>query len=378
MNTSPVQALLAAVRRRLWLAQFAAALRVALWAGAALVLLALAVQLAGFAVPLRVPAFALGALWAAALIWASAQRPEDAACALWADRHLGGASAYTTLHEAKTAPPAAANAQALRWLEQWAVQRVPDGLRRLSEQRWPTRLLRPLLTLLVCSALAAVVLTLHQPEPASAATRVQAASSPVGVGDAPTPVGQAPESAPLVSEIANALRAAELREAAARGGAGDAPSNHPAKTGEDVSPPTAAPAGTSTADPAAGGQTAAARAVDAPPNSGTGRTSGNGTGREAGSSRDARADVGVSPVLRGAIPVQRSDPRGRSSSPDRQADMDRLAAYDNDPSTPGNPTMHAGPQPAAATPPPATDTTRLTATEQNYVQAWMKASGRRR
>ena len=61
-----------------------------------------------------------------------------------------------------------------------------------------------------------------------------------------------------------------------------------------------------------------------------------------------------------------------------QADMTQLATYDDELTLPGAATMRSGSEVAAATPPPATESTRLTPTEASYVQAWMKASARRR
>jgi MoxR-like ATPase len=69
--------------------------------------------------PPRVGVLAIAAAW---------RRPSDAECALWIDRRLGGASAFTTLLE--PAANAAAHAPARRWLERWAAAKVPELLGR--------------------------------------------------------------------------------------------------------------------------------------------------------------------------------------------------------------------------------------------------------
>jgi hypothetical protein len=68
----------------------------------------------------------------------------------------------------------------------------------------------------------------------------------------------------------------------------------------------------------------------------------------------------------------------RRASDARQADMNRLGAYDDEQPARGTAATRSDVSPAAATPPAATEATRLTATETSYVQAWMKAGERRR
>jgi hypothetical protein len=58
--------------------------------------------------------------------------------------------------------------------------------------------------------------------------------------------------------------------------------------------------------------------------------------------------------------------------------MDQLATFDEDLSMHRGTTVRVDLAPAAATPPPAAESTRLTPTKAAYVQAWMKASGQRR
>ncbi len=400
MGALTVQALLGAVQRRLWFLQFVVSLRRALWGSSALLLLAALAQLTGlsallatrFTTPVGALQFALAALWLTLLARAAWQRPDDAACALWADRQLGGASAYTTWLETAAAPATAPHAQAVRWLQQWTEQRVPESLRVLRENRTHTRLLRPLLVSLVTSALAAVVTVLQPPAPPAAAVvaAAPAVSSPAGKSDAAPVLPQTAETAPLVTELSKALRAADSPPAAPRGAAEAGSSAAPADT-RDAQAPAAAPAARpAAADPARSGPAAnaAPALATAAAGAGTGTDASAGAqpdprgGREAGSSRDQRADVGVSRPLEAPIPMQRSAVRDKAASPELQADLKRQAAYDNDAamprgakaSGPGTSAAATATTPAAATPPPATIELLLTTTQSSYVQAWMKAS----
>ena len=167
MATSDVQELLSRVRNRLWYTQFAGAVRHAMWASAALIMLAVAVHLSARHVPVAAVLLALSVLWVALLLRAGWQRPDASACALWADRHLGGTSAFTTLLELNSGKQRHASAPALRWLESWAMAKVPDSLGHLAQRRESMRLSRPLLVMLVCAALATIVLALPHTVPES-------------------------------------------------------------------------------------------------------------------------------------------------------------------------------------------------------------------
>lgn len=370
----PVQNLLGAVRRRLWRGQFTAGVRRAFWSSAGLMLLAVAVHLAVRPVPAGVMLSALAALWAAMLAWAGWRRPTDGACALWADRQLGGACAFTTLLETGQRRPAAANDPAVQWLERWATARVPDGLRLLAEWHEPAQLSRPLVSAGVSAALATLVLTL--PDLASAPQQRAAAPPAASIADRPLHTAEMPASVEVVNEIAGALRSAASREAPELRAGSQAPASGPVKT-DDGDALRNAPAGATPAGGRATGRDAApGTAVDAGPATGT--TAGSGSGRQAGDSRDNRADIGVSRALRGTMPVQRLDSSVRRSSAEKQADMERAADYDDRLPTQGATALRTVPAAAAATPPAAAEVARLAPTEATYVQAWMKAIAGRR
>jgi hypothetical protein len=369
---APVQDLLDAVRRRLWRRRFMAGVRLALWASAGLMLLGAAVHLAVRPVAAGTMLAALTAGWAAMLAWAGWRRPCAADCALWADRHLGGASAFTTLLEAGRGPPAAAQAQAVQWLERWAASRVPDGLRLLAGRQEPAQLSRPLASALVGAALATVVLTLPDPAPASRPEAALPTAS--GNDDGPMHIAESPASAEAVGEIELALRSAASTAAPERR-AGQAPAAGAGRPGDGEAPAQAqAPATPAGARQARGGAVPGT-AVDA--GAATGTTAGSGSGRQAGDSPDDRADVGVSRALQGTMTVQRSASSGRRSPGDEQADLERSAEYD-DRLAVQDAAAAAAPAPAAATPPAAAGFARLAPTEATYVQAWMKANAARR
>ncbi len=376
MATSDVQELLSRVRNRLWYTQFAGAVRHAMWASAALIMLAVAVHLSARHVPVAAVLLALSVLWVALLLRAGWQRPDASACALWADRHLGGTSAFTTLLELNSGKQRHASAPALRWLESWAMAKVPDSLGHLAQRRESMRLSRPLLVMLVCAALATIVLALPHTVPESRQQAV--ALPPSGIGDAPTPGVQPPASAELVSEIASALRLAESRDKPERREAGRAPATGRGKTDEGKEPSKAQVASTPTGERKNVTNALSGTAVETAGTAGGTQTAGTGAGRNAGDSRDDRSATGVSRPVQGTIPVTRSAMRARRTPAEMQADMTEPATYDDESPLSGAATLHSGLEVAAATPPPATEPMRLTPTEATYIQAWMKATANRR
>ncbi|MDO9074391.1 MAG: hypothetical protein Q7U73_14110 [Rubrivivax sp.] len=378
MTTTPAMTLLGAVRRRLWLWQFMVAVRRALWGSAGLMLLAVVVHLAARPIPAGVVVWTLAMLWASMLALAVWERPADPACALWVDRHLDGASAFSTLLDLGQGRRGTANAQAVRWLEEWAAAKVPDSLRLLNERRQTVRLARPLLSMMVCTALAALVLALPglAPSPQRGEAESLAAARPASAEIA-VPVVEAPVATELVSELANDLRSALPRDKPERREAGRAPVAGAGQPDAGQSPATSPTGATPAGEGPAARAATAVTAVDAAPRHGSSQVSGAGSGREAGDSRDDPAGVGVSRMLRGTMSVQWSETTLRRASSPRQADMDRLAAYDEDFSMPGPAASLAHPTAAAAAPPAATGSTRLRPSEAAYVQAWLKASASR-
>lgn len=377
MDTPQVQTLLGAVRRHLWLGHLHAAGRLALWGTAGWMLFAGVVHRVAWPVPVGAVLLGLAVLWTAMSARVARQRPADAACALWADRHLGGASAFTTLLELDRGNPGAASAQAVRCLEEFAALRVPQGLVLLAERPDAAHLSRPLVSASVCTALASLVLTLP---PAVAPTSQGPVASVAGTVGRSAPEADSPEQSPLVGEIARALREAPSDAATAResGRGGNEPAPGAGQVDEhrasEAAADTAMPPGSK---PSASGPTPGS-AEDAVADAGADRLPGTGSGRDAGDSRDERADAAASRPVRGTIPVQAVDVPDQRPSAERRTDRGRTATYDEEPSTRAASVMRVDAAPAAATPPVAAADLRLTPTETLYVQAWLKASSRQR
>ena len=124
MVNSEVQRLLGRVRSRLWHGHLVAAIRNAMWVSAALMLLAVAAHLAARRVPAEAVLLVLSGLWAGLLLRAGWQRPADSACALWADRQLGGACAFTTLLELDQGSTRICQRAGLAMARKWATGQV--------------------------------------------------------------------------------------------------------------------------------------------------------------------------------------------------------------------------------------------------------------
>jgi hypothetical protein len=369
-----VQSLQSAVRRRLWQGQFVAAARRALWGSAVLMLLAAVVHMAARRVHVDAVLSALVALWAMTLAWAGLRRPSDLVCALWADRHLGGASAFSTLLEMREGK-AVSNDQAMRWLERWTEAKVPHSLLLLGGRHESARLSKPLLAMLVCTALATIVLTL----PGTVPSAPQEPASPSATAaDRLLPDAERPASADLVGALASALRSADSRRASDRRDDSLAPAATPGRSDAGTESRVAQTGTAPQGELAASGAPASGAASEAAPTAGAKPTTSAGSGRDAGDSRDERADTGVSRVPQSTMQAQRRESSGRRPSPERHADPDQLATFDEEPPMHRMTTAREVPNPAAATPPPATDAAPLTPTKAAYVYAWMKASRQRR
>ena len=359
----------------MWRNEFAAAAGLALRGTAGLMLLAVAVHLAVRPVRVGVVLSATVVLWALMMARAGLRRPSDSAGALWADRHLGGASAFSTLLEIgndKQAVPA----PGLRWLERWATARVPQSLRLLEERRDPARLFRPLLLMLVCTAFATLVLTL--PDIASYSRRQLAVSAPSGIAPQPAPAAEPTVTEELAGELTHALRSAESRRASDGREIGRAPAEESGMRDDSSGSRGTRSAAAMPGERMAVGKSLAGAPVDTAPATGATPASGAGSGRAAGERPDDRADAGSSQVPRSTMPLERRESSAQHRSGEKQADMDQLATFDQD--IPMQRTANAPPDqaPAAAPPPATTDTTQLTASQAAYVQAWIRASGQRR
>lgn len=382
----PLTRLIGAVRRRLWREAIADAVRRGGWATAAAFVLGAAVRVA---VPRWADATLLGALLligVAMPVQALRRRPDAAAAALWADRHLGGASAFTTWRDLERSGQS--DTPAARRLASWATDRVAEALSRLRNERLPMRLARPWAAAVVCAALAVFVRALPQPSGAELpAAGASATGSPAG---APLAAGRDPAWAGVERasersrDIAAALREssqAEAREAPGTHGDPGVSADRDARTGTGDRSGTDRPADPATgrlAGPraAAGSRDDPAALVDAQPPAGAAGLAGAGSGREAGDSRDDRAQFGRSRAAAALTAVQRSPLPNGAPEGARQADATQSGTWNERLGVSGAPGLPAAP--AAATAAQAERGTALTASETSYLRSWLKTAGPRR
>jgi hypothetical protein len=364
MNGTEIRSLLQAVRRHLWRQRVGAAVRAALWATAALLLAAVALHLATRRVQAE-PVLMLAALiWLLMPAWAATRAPSPADCALWADRHLGGQSAFSTLLQpGNTAKPDAA---ALRWLGSWAAAQAPQSQRLLAERQASTRLARPLLAMLVCAGLAALVQSLWHDVP-SPRRPVGASSSERADSAAPAVDARAGDTPAATADVSPAP--------AARGDAGQAAARQKPADGTEAFNPLAVAGPAAEASGAAASNAASASVAD--DGSAAARNSGGAAGREAGDARDERSSTGLSRAAPG-LPQAPRPGTGAYERPARQADMGEVATYDEALQGPDNAGTGRFADAVAAAPPAARASTRLTPTETTYVQAWMRANAHHR
>ncbi|EHR70341.1 hypothetical protein BurJ1DRAFT_1473 [Burkholderiales bacterium JOSHI_001] len=377
MPDATLDSLIAVTRRHLWRVHLGAAVRRAAWGSAGLLLLAAAWHL-GLG-PLAPPLLAalLCAIWAAALAWAALQRPGDTDCALWADRHLGGASAFSTWLDLNQGRHQAADPGAVAWLQDWATARVPPALRQLAHRPPAEGGARPVLALAVCAGLLAAVATLSPPRPPR---RPVPAPDTALAAARPSTDGLAAASAPglqdLAGELSQALRRREPQDAARgasgqAGPAGGAAASSGASAGAAPRPANEVRAGglaQAGAAPAAGDGVPAAT----PPGATAASGATAGTGQGAGKSVDEHSSTAPGRTRAPAVALREVALAATDAPPQRQADMAQGATYDE--SQPERrPDASALPIAAPATAPPADRDARLTPTESSYVQAWMKA-----
>jgi len=377
-GSTGVRSLLAAVRRRLWLERLVAALRAALWSWAAILAIAAALHLATGRPELAM-ALVVAAVAGLALLGGSAlRRPGEAESALFADRRLGGESAYSTWLEARADAGLVHDTPALRRLTQWTAAAVPRSRSALEALHLPLRLARPLAAAAICTVVAALVTALPAADRHTDAESSRQAHAPSQTAE-PLSLDDDALARELAAELSTTRNSQDGSGDPARG------SMQATRDGEAATP--AAVAGESSAvqsqvpsdaarpttgaeasladtgvEPAAGAPGSAYEAGDAA----TARAPG--FGREAGTSRDASAGTAGSRALQGALAVQRRDVIRPLEDSARQADMEQAGLYDGDASASGAAEAFSGA--AAARPPAARRVVALTPAEAAFAAAW--------
>jgi len=379
---SNIRLLLDSVARRLWLARALATARLASWATAAILLVAAATRVIAGSATIDGLRNVLLLLWGTAMAWSLARRPRPAECALWADRNLGGESAFSTWLEFRQATPRPSQATALHRLGQWSEAAATRSLHLLTGRRESTGLGRPLATAAICAAVAVVVLQLPTANHRSIAESVAqspGSESPSRESSPPRVPGLDDDA--LAEELATALRSTTAgRDASERGA--DSVSSAPDHAYDDGREPVAhgrqEASGAVETDRKAQSATAGVATTATGPESGPGSAAhGAGSGRDAGDSRDERHDRGASRPLPASAAASGAGEVGPPSTADRQANMDQRASFDERLATQAPATYGRYVEALPATPPPAAYAARLTPAQSAYVRAWRETTDTR-
>jgi hypothetical protein len=349
-NPTP-HSLLDAVRRRLLLQRLATALRSAAWTSAT-ILIAMALVhtfVTRFDVTTVLAAAALP--WLVAAGWTASHRITPAECAAWADRHLGGASAYATLLETVGDQAPQPASPAIERLLQWVEAAVPRSQAILQALPLQMRLARPVMAMFVSAALTATLL--QMPARHAAAIWNRPAGAPPSQTERDARIAMAP-SDPPAEEAADPTVAAQ----GSRGQAREAPpaaelaaANAGEDSGEKWLALTTAPATGASGSRAASG------------------------GREAGDSPDTLEDTGFSASWQGELARKMLSSTTTADNAPARADPSRTADYAAALRLPDAASAVSRNSLAPAVPPEARPRVRLGPAEQAYVRAYFSGSG---
>ena len=351
MSSRPLQQVLGAVGHHLQRARLATAARQAAW-GSALVMSG------GTLIHLTVRPLTFGGLFAAALLpWVLAflqslvTRVRPAECADWADRQLGGRSAFATALE-HAGNQRSVEQPAQVHLEEWIAHTAPHSLALLAARPLEVRWREPMITALVCTALAAGLLQL--PTRPFAEATAASRTLPERADDAAV---TATDAATIAAAGAPAVAVPVDRRPPTRDEAASQGPPMPV-AGSDISQESDVATSTIAASGAVGAATT------------------TGGGREAGSSRDLGADGELTSAWSGALAKRvREVAAGRgpgNTAADAARPVDYSAVNATADDSPGVTTITA-----AATPPPASDRLRVGPMERAYLRAYWAENGAR-
>jgi len=351
-----LQRLIDAVRRRLRKQRLARALHVAAWATVAALIASSLVHWFLWPVSLTDVCAVAALPWVMAIGWAISRRSTADECAAWADRHLGGASAYATMLEMAEDRHAGRAEPALERLEQWVNEALPHSLAMLAARPLRTRLAKPLAAALVCTALTTALIQIPaRHTPAAAAQSPRGAATPQASAAAVATTARddrLPDVAPeatIAGQPVTPRGAAQAREALSNPGVTQQRANAARTAG--AAPLAAAPGAVATSSRAGSG------------------------GREAGDSSDTSADTGLSESWQGALAEKLLSSTAAVNGEPARADPTRAADYGPAPGPPDASSATALALPAPAVAPEAHATARLGPAEQEYVRAYFAGSG---
>jgi hypothetical protein len=350
MHSPSLHTLLAAIGRRLRLQRLATALRIAAWATAAILLTS--ALLHWFVAPVAVTAVlvATAVPWLLAVGWTASRRITQAECAAWADRHLGGMSAYATCLEVTANPSPRHAAPAVERLMHWVDAAVPRSQTMLLALPVRLRLSRPLLATLVCAALLGTLMQV--PARYTAAQRSAADGSPLP---------QAARNAHATTTSADAAAEAAKEESVAQDGQGRKPE------------PSATAALAAVAGDEGNGGDQATSAASIAAGAASGRPASGGL--EAGDSPDTLDDAGFSTSWQGELARQVQATAATSGSVPERADNARTAEYLPALAPAAASTADASFSPAPAVSPEERARVHAGPAEQAYIRAYFSGSG---
>jgi hypothetical protein len=323
----------------------------AAWVTVAVALVAMALHLVVRPVSPAAFALAISISSVAAILQAAFTRIRASECAAWADRFLGGSSAYATYLECSATLDRRQDNPALHRLVEWIEQAAPRSLEQLRSIPPQAGVLKPVAVALVAVTLAAVLLQVPV-RPHAAVTSASSVES-----------GATAQLGPDTPELASTARVDEDAPAADGARPRKARNEETGREGQVLTPVLEDERTTPEEVKAAGEAQGAADAKRA--------ASG---GRDAGDSPDTAADTGLSEAWQGAMA---STLRSLSEPPVQATRTDSTRAADFSADTIANGSARAvdaiTPAPAAA--PEARRAVRLGPAEQAYVRAYFAGSG---
>ena len=352
--------LLRAVRRRLRRQHAARLVRTAAWISVAIACVA---TLAHFLLLSIEPRWLIAVLcvpFALALVATLVRRPSREECAGWADRHLGGTSAFATYLEVSAAAGASSAARTRLW--EYVDERVQHARATLQELAPDRVFVRPLVAASLCMAFAAALLQVPGRESSSSlGTRTSVASNAL----------QDATDRAAVEDAQDSLPASPLPQTGP-----ETPGDQQREPGQpDPQTTPRASQEKAGATPTAGQQaTAEVVELEGPIDAGISQQPGGG--REAGNSRDASDGMQSSAAWQGELVAKLRRLTDRSEASQLQADPEKAAEYSAPSATPTNAPAESGKvEPLAATAPSARDTMPMDPATRAYVRRYFETAG---
>lgn len=346
LRSQTADEVLRAVHRRLRRHYVASAARAAAWLSVVVAVVAVLLHLFVRPVDPAAVAVAVAITWFVAMAQALVRPVRDAECASWADRHLGGESAYETYLEHRDAGgPAPAVQRLVAWIDSGARRSVGQ----LASMPGDVSLRKPLAVAAVALLLTTVLLQVPLQTTANVARTKAAATSAAASSE---------------RELRNSIGAQKADLAAGNDSASSVGVEQGDKTSSDGgrTPASADASGKESREGARGANAAPAAEQAA------------AGGRDAGQTADAIADTGLTEAWQGELATKM---REFATTDQQPSEADTTLAADYQPATTPQDAaaMVIAFKPAAAVPPEARSRMRLDPAEQAYVRSYFADSG---